>query len=69
MSQRHFKNDPHMGLRFIIEDEEWEITDVWVDIGAEEDAPRNVTLDQVHGEDFGLYMSVEEVDRLTPIAD
>lgn len=67
MSQHHFKDDPHMGRRYLIENEEWEITDVWIDIAKPLTAPRNVTLDQVYGEDFGLYMSVEEVDKLTPI--
>lgn len=66
MSQKHFKDDPNIGRRFTIEGELWEVSDVWVDIGAEDDEPRTATLDQVFGEDFGLYMPVDQLASLTP---
>jgi hypothetical protein len=80
MSQKHFKDDPMIGKCFLIEDPDqtiaggWEVTDAWVDIGAEDNAPRNYSLERYDGEhDHGqLYYSGEALAKMvrwSPWAD
>lgn len=45
MSQRHFKDDEVMGKIVLIDGDEWEVIDVWVDIGRSDQDPRMVTLE------------------------
>lgn len=80
MSQKHFKDDPLIGKCFLIEDPDptiaggWEVTDAWVDIGEDDDAPRNYSLERWDGEhDVGsLLYSAERLAKLprwSPWAD
>ena len=56
MTQKHFPDDPIMGTTFAIDGHKWVVVDVWVDIGAKNGAPLNVSLDREDGEDFGLHL-------------
>lgn len=70
MSQQHFPDHPLIGKTVVLEDPtfdgaRWKVTDVWIDIGAKDSAPRNCTLDilDVDDEDWG-YMSAADVEEL-----
>ena len=80
MSQKHFKDDPLIGKCYLVEDPDptiaggWEVYDAWVDIGADDDAPRTYSLERWDGEyDHGaLYFTAEQLakmERWSPYVD
>lgn len=55
MSQRHFPDDPLIGLIVTLAEVEWEVTDIWVDIGSDPNSPRNATLTSTSDDDTTCF--------------
>ncbi len=64
MLQMHFKDDTRIGRCIDIDGHEWQVVDVWVDIGQGDDAPLTVTLDRVDGDDLGMHIPALTFDAV-----
>ena len=70
MSQQHFHDHPLIGKIVVLEDPtfngaRWKVSDVWIDIGAPDDAPRWCTVDIMDaGEEDWVYMTAADVEEL-----
>ena len=69
MSQKHFPEDPLMGKTVTFDDREWEVVDVWIDIAADDDAPRNLDIAPLDDLDDRYSMSVADFIARWPAYD